>query len=94
MIALMATSLGERDALKLHYRVNVRSVCRDDIIALTREVETAANRNNFATIFLTTKDLTGSHRPFDNPVRDVNSPILIHDDKQLRRWKEHFERFV
>lgn len=93
----MATRLGERDALKLRYRVNVRSVCRDkrnSIIALMREVETAANLNNFATIFLTTKEVAGSHRPFDNPVRDVNSPILIHDDKQLRRWKEHFERFV
>lgn len=30
----------------------------------------------------------------DDPVRDVNGRLFIHDDEQLKKWKEYFNRVL
>lgn len=44
------------------------------------------NTNELAILYRITKDLVDG----DGPVRDVNGRLLIHEDEQLKWWKEHF----
>ena len=94
---IIAANEGGSDAFELRYRAKSRevqrSVCRDKrefAIALVREAEDAADRNDFRTVYRITKELACGRKSFDGPVKDVNGRLLIHDDEQLKRWKEHF----
>lgn len=62
---------------------------RNATILLVWEAETAANTNDSATIKYVTKEITDGHKSIDGVVRHFDGILLIHDNRQLKRKREH-----
>lgn len=55
------------------------------------ESNAATDSNDFAIVYLITKELAGAYEPLECPMRDVKSKLRIHGnhgDEQLKKWRE------
>lgn len=77
----------ERDALELQYRNLVRCDKKEFAVALAREAEAAASNYDSVTVYHFTKRLTGGRTFLDGPARNVNSRLLIKNNKQRESIK-------
>ncbi|XP_044573412.1 uncharacterized protein LOC123257656 [Drosophila ananassae] len=72
----------------------VKKSARNDkralIDRLAENAESAANANNMRSLYQTIGKLSGSYQKQNHPVRDVNGTLLVDDDSQIRRWRQHF----
>lgn len=94
---IAATSAAGRNELESAYRMKMRevhrSVRRDKrcyINALATEAEEAASRCDSRTVYRITKELTGVQSSKQHLVKDIDGSLLVSDEDQLKRWKEHF----
>lgn len=88
----LITASDERHALELRYSVKFREVqCilfsnnRKFVSTLVTGAEAVDNNNDHIR-----KELTCDCKSFDGPVGDATGRLPIHDDAQLKTWRNHF----
>lgn len=60
------------------------------INSLADEAENAARMGNTRQLYMISKKLCNSHRPSEQPIKDAQGNLLVTEEKQLLRWREHF----
>lgn len=58
--------------------------------SLADEAESAAKRGNFRQLYSITKRLCNKQPPCTQPVKNTDGKLLVTEEEQLRRWREHF----
>lgn len=75
-------SMNERN-WRLRYRAKPQQVQEQ------KGKETAVNSNDLRTEYCITKELICGRKSVDSCVKDVKGRKFLHDNKQLKSWKEH-----
>ncbi|XP_044574090.1 uncharacterized protein LOC123258284 [Drosophila ananassae] len=82
-----------RDEYKELCKLVKKSARNDKRALIDRLLENAksdANANNMRSLYQTIGKLSGSYQKQNHPVQDVNGTLLVDDDAQIHRWRQHF----
>nr|CAH8820001.1 unnamed protein product [Trichobilharzia regenti] len=61
---------------------------------MSSEAEQAAGKGDLATLYQTTKHLSGKSSTQIKPVKDDNGKSITKEVEQRRHWAEHFKRLL
>ena len=96
-----AKTRQQKQAAATRYNEKAKEVkrkLRDDkrlfINEVAEQAETAASKGDLKTLYATTRTLSGRKSNFNRPVRDKNGKLLTTIEKQLARWREHFQEVL
>ena len=87
--AAAATYTTQANQVKKQLRADKRRY----INIIAEQAEESAGKWDFKTLYATTRVLSGRHTNSNRPVRDKEGKLLTSIEDQLKRWKEHFEKF-
>jgi hypothetical protein len=88
-----ARLLGKKDAARLLARERKKLLARDEVRyydGIADVAEDASNCGNSAKLYKTIRDLSGHSAQRLHPINDLNGEQLDTEEKQLKRWQEHF----
>ena len=91
----------EKQTLRTRYwekNRQVRKSARQDkrkfVEDLTEEAETAADKRDMKRLYEITRVLSGKRNRTNCPVKDKNGDIITGEEKERKRWAEHFEEIL
>ena len=75
-------------------RKSARKDKRKFVEDLTEEAETAAGKRDMKRLYEITRELSGKRNKPMCPVKDKNGDIVTGENKERKRWAEHFEEIL
>ena len=75
-------------------RKSARQDKRKFVEDLTEEAETAAGKRDMKRLYEITRVLSGKRNRTNCPVKDKNGDIITGEEKERKRWAEHFKEIL